>query len=225
MSPDEVPRLLTGSLQCDFRKGATFLVNFRLQPRRLNQSPRHLELREFWRLVMNSFRSMEGTACNLCMSVASSLFLIGFAGGASLADSEASYHSATEAQTDSASMNQRNGESENGREAETKAGTGSMSSAQHDSASEGTHSANPPMAQPALSSAPTAAAPQNNSAAKSANAPTVTNAPAHTADANKKAKVAAAPPRAKIVNYRWGNRHSSRVNRSYMVQTIHQAAR
>ncbi|HEY9680432.1 MAG TPA: hypothetical protein V6C86_02470 [Oculatellaceae cyanobacterium] len=160
-----------------------------------------------------------------CLSVASSLLLAGFVCSISYADTEASYQSSSESQIQSSSMNQRVGESEGSHQSETQAGTGSVSSAQHDSASESTHVPNPMMAQPSLNPipAPTAAAPTDiKDAAKSASS----NAPTGEKARNEKSKVATAVPHARVVNYRWSTkRRASRVNRSYMVQTIHQAAR
>ncbi|HEY9759245.1 MAG TPA: hypothetical protein V6C97_29065 [Oculatellaceae cyanobacterium] len=162
----------------------------------------------------------------LYMAVASSLLLTGFACGVSSADTEASYQSSSESQVQSSSMNQRVGESEGSHQSETQAGTGSVSSAQHDSSSESTHVPNPMMAQPSLKpiQTPTAAAPiDKKDAVKSVSS----NAPVGEETSNKKSNVVtASAPHARVVNYHWGTKHKpSRVSRSYMVQTIHQAAR
>ena len=164
------------------------------------------------------------------VAIASSIFLSGIAGSACLADSEASLQASTESSTQNTSQNGHVGATEAGRQAETQAGTGSQNDAQHSSSSEGTHeSPNPTVTQPPLSKPAQPTANQPAPAAGAPARPATQTAPGHSTVSTEVRKVApTAVPHARTTTYHWsGNRHSRTVarNRSYMVQTIHQASR
>ena len=176
------------------------------------------------------------------LAIASSVFVSGIAGGACLAESEASLQAGNEATTQSSSQNGHVGETEAGRQAQTQAGTGSTNDATRTTSSESTHDTNPgvsqrPLSTPAKPAQPTASQPaQRTQQAGGAQPGTTVAQPGGSRVTTQVRKASpavtsGAVPHSRTTTYHWGNSRHSRVashthtNRAYMVQTIHQASR
>ena len=153
----------------------------------------------------------------------------GCAGTVALADSEASFQAGSQSSTQTSSENAHVGSSQANRESTNQGGTGSMSNAINQSSTEAQDEAGrPAVLQPSATGAQVTNAKQPAGSNKSGGSYTSNVRPT---SAGRNSATASVTPHEKTTTYHWGRGHSrSRVssrthtNKSYMVNTIHQAA-
>lgn len=155
-----------------------------------------------------------------------SLALVGVCANVSFAESEAGSASSSMAGTASTSENGHVGGSEAGTQNQSQAATGSTSEVGRQTSSQGGNETNRP-----IINQPNPAG--NAPAVRTTNAPQPSTQAGRPTGANVRTSTSSATgaaPQEKTTTYHWGNKRRSHVaskspNRSYMVQTIHQAAK